>query len=108
MESKIAQALRLKYCPVAIVWTDDKPEKAMDFKEGKWGCVMWMLAAAAKGKTAAFDKNTYGCWGGGVGLGFGNQYLHFPGGIECFYRFLSRGMRSGAGSKVWQRNWNLL
>lgn len=91
MVSKTAQALGLKYYPVAIVWTDDKPEKAMSFKQGKWGCVMWMLAAAAKGKTAAFDKSTYGCWGGGVGLGFGNQYLNFPGGIECFYHFLSTG-----------------
>ncbi|MBP8646123.1 MAG: DUF169 domain-containing protein [Syntrophobacteraceae bacterium] len=91
MESRIARALSLKYCPVAIVWTDNRPEKAMGFKEGKWGCVMWMLAAAAKGKTAAFDRNTCGCWGGGVGLGFGNQYLNFPGGIECFYHFLSTG-----------------
>jgi len=91
MESKVAQALGLKYQPVAIIWTDQKPEKALGFKEGKWGCVMWMLASAAKGRTAAFDKNTYGCWGGGVGLGFGNQYLNFPGGIECFYHFLSTG-----------------
>jgi uncharacterized protein (DUF169 family) len=91
MESKIAKTLNLKYHPVAILWTDDRPEKAMGFKPGKWGCVMWMLAAAAKGKAAAFDKNTYGCWGGGVGLGFGNQYLNFPGGLECFYGFLSTG-----------------
>jgi len=91
MESKIAQALRLKYSPVAILWSDHKPQKSVGFREGKWGCVVWMLAAAAKGKTAAFDKNTYGCWGGGVGLGFGNQYLHFPGGIECFHYFLSTG-----------------
>jgi len=91
MESKTAKALNLKYHPVTILWSDDRPEKAMGFKQGKWGCVMWMLAAAAKGKTAAFDKSTYGCWGGGVGLGFGNQYLNFPGGIECFYPFLSTG-----------------
>jgi uncharacterized protein (DUF169 family) len=30
--------------------------------------------AVAKGKTAVFDRNTFGCPGGGVGLGFGNQY----------------------------------
>ncbi|MGE4344832.1 MAG: DUF169 domain-containing protein [Geoalkalibacter sp.] len=91
MESKIARSLNLKYHPVAILWSDDRPEKAMGFKQGKWGCVMWMLAAAAKGRTAAFDERTYGCWGGGVGLGFGNQYLNFPGGIDCFYHFLSTG-----------------
>jgi uncharacterized protein (DUF169 family) len=91
MESKIVAALKLAYSPVAILWSDEKPQDALGFKEGKWGCVMWMLASAAKGKTAAFDEKTYGCWGGGVGLGFGNRYLDFPGGIDGFYRFLSTG-----------------
>jgi len=91
MKSRIAEALRLKYHPVAILWTDKKPEGARQFKPGKWGCVMWLLAAAAKGKTAVFDQDTYGCWGGGVGLGFGNQYLKFPGGLQCFHYFLSSG-----------------
>ncbi|MBW2000587.1 MAG: DUF169 domain-containing protein [Deltaproteobacteria bacterium] len=91
MESKIAKALKLRHGPVAILWMDERPEEAVQFKEGKWGCVMWMLARAAKGKTVVFSEETYGCWGGGVGLGFGNQYLKFPGGIECFYYFLSTG-----------------
>ncbi len=29
MESKIARSLNLKYHPVAILWSDDRPEKAM-------------------------------------------------------------------------------
>ena len=39
---------------------------------------------AAKGKTVVFDRKTYGCIGGGAGLGFGNTYVQFPGGIEYF------------------------
>lgn len=93
MQSRIARALGLKFNPVAVVLADDKPEKALQFKKGKWGCVMFMFANAAKGRTAAFDRETYGCWGGGVGLGFGNTYLRFPGGIGCFARFLSSGNR---------------
>lgn len=112
MESKMAKALGLKYNPVAVVLADEKPDNALQFKPGKWGCVMFMFANAAKGKTAAFDAETYGCWGGGVGLGFGNVYLHFPGGIQCFARFLSsgnihwekgkevaRGLESGGGKE---------
>jgi hypothetical protein len=56
--------------------------------------VSLFAAAAAKGKVAAFDAQTYGCWGGGTGLGFGDCYQAFPGGMECFCRFLAGGNAS--------------
>jgi len=91
MESRIASALRMEFPPVALIWADEKPEGAMEFVPGKWGCVMYLLTAAAKGKVAAASRETFGCLGGGTGLGFGNQYPNFPGGEECFCRFLSSG-----------------
>lgn len=91
MESRIAAALGGAYGPVAVVLADEKPDGALEFKPGRWGCVMFLFANAAKGKTAAFSAETYGCWGGGVGLGFGNAYLDFPGGVDCFAHFLSTG-----------------
>lgn len=91
MESRIAKATGLEFNPVAVLLADKKPASAIQFKKGKWGCVMFMFANAARGKTAAFDAETYGCWGGGVGLGFGNAYLRFPGGTQCFTHFLSSG-----------------
>lgn len=97
MESKLAEALHLEFEPVALILTGEKPEDAMQFKEGKWGCVMWLFASAAKGKTAVMDEKTFGCIGGGTGMGFGNQYLNWPGGIECFYYFLS------TGNENWER-----
>ena len=99
MESKIASAIHLELEAVALIWADERPEEAMEFAPGKWGCVMFHLAAAAKGKTAAASRETFGCWGGGVGLGFGDQYRSFPGGEECFCRFLSSG---NAGSEPGQ------
>lgn len=101
MDSRIVKSLKMELNPVAIIWSDKKPENALQFKEGKWGCVMWMFASAAKGKVAVFDRNTYGCWGGGVGLGFGNKYLDFPGGLECFSYFLSN------GNKEWDKGKNV-
>ena len=105
MKSKIASSLNIRFNPVAIIWSDEKPEDALQFKQGRWGCVMPLFANAAKGRTAVFDRKTFGCWGGGVGLGFGNQYLNVPGGIEEFYHFLStgnniRGIRRMAAEKV--------
>ena len=91
MESVLRDLLKLRYEPVAVIWSNEKPSDASEFKPGKWGCVMWWFVSSAKGKVAVFSRETYGCWGGGVGLGFGNVYKDFPGGVECFCRFLSVG-----------------
>ncbi|MBN1957403.1 MAG: DUF169 domain-containing protein [Desulfuromonadales bacterium] len=91
MQSQIAAAIRLPHQPVAILWSDEKPPQAKMFKEQAWGCVMWLLAAAAKGQVAACSRETFGCHGGGTGVGFGDQYVNFPGGVDCFCRFLSSG-----------------
>jgi hypothetical protein len=92
MKSMIADAINMGSRPVALVWSDKEPEKATRFKPQNWGCVVSLFAASAtRGLTGAFDRQTYGCWGGGVGLGFGNQYESFPGGTDCFCHFLSTG-----------------
>jgi hypothetical protein len=33
MESKIANAVSLKYQPLALIWSDQKPAKAVQFQE---------------------------------------------------------------------------
>ncbi len=86
MNSNIAEALNLKSHPVAIILTDTRPDEAIQFKEGGWGCVANMMIAASKGKTAVFDRKTFGCQGGGTGLGFGNCYTTLP-----IHKFLSTG-----------------
>lgn len=78
MHSRIAEAIALKHAPVAILLTDTKPEGAAQFKEGSRGCVAAMLRAAAEGRVAVFDRKSFGCPGGGTGLGFGNCYVGFP------------------------------
>ncbi len=108
MKSIIAEAIRLTTEPVALLLTDDRPDGALQFEPGKWGCAMAMFGAAAtKGKSAVFDRETYGCFGGGLGLGFGNAYERFPGGIDGFCGFLAdgnekteRGRAIGEGMKA--------
>lgn len=84
MESRISRELKLRYQPIAVLFTNERPVNATQFLEGRRGCVVAMLNAAAKGRVAVFDRKTAGCIGGEVGLGFGNAYPKFPGGIEYF------------------------
>jgi hypothetical protein len=92
MRTQLIEALGLENHPVALIWSDTAPEGALQFKPGRWGCVMSLIATVAKkGRVGAFDRHTYGCWGGGVGLGFGNCYETFPGGIDGFCGFLAHG-----------------
>lgn len=85
MQSEIARKLKLKYAPVAVLFTDDKPQDALEFVEGRWGCVVAMLTAATKGRKAVFSRTTYGCGGGGIGLGLEDQFS------DGFEYFLSTG-----------------
>jgi uncharacterized protein (DUF169 family) len=72
MESRIARELKLRHQPVAVLFSDERPEAAAQFKEKKWACVMSMLAASARGITAVFDRKTTGCFGGMTGLCLGD------------------------------------
>lgn len=99
MKSRLVEKLKLKYEPVAILFSDEKPEEAIQFLPEKRGCVIALLNAAAKGKSAAIDKDTIGCIGGASGMCFGNRYDAFPGGIEYFLSTGREGFREGEGYK---------
>ncbi len=70
MQSRLREALGLRFEPVAILLQDERPEGAIVFTEGRRGCAMLLLAQAALGKTAALSRETAGCPGGAIGLGF--------------------------------------
>jgi uncharacterized protein (DUF169 family) len=83
MNSRLVDALKLKMQPVVVILTNDKPADGLHFKEGNMlGCVGAMLVTASKkNRIAFFDRKTFGCPGGGTGLGFGDRYGEFP--IDC-------------------------
>jgi hypothetical protein len=86
--SEIARAAGIKTHPVAIVWTDKKPEKALEFRPGTWGCVMWFFAT---------------CAGGCMGLGFGRPLeKHAARNEDGFCSFLSNGIEGAADKKSYQ------
>ncbi|NDV26609.1 DUF169 domain-containing protein [Desulfovibrio sp. JC010] len=95
MESIIAKHLSPEMHPVALLTSDERPDGAIQPKEGKYVCIMTMFAqVAAHAKTAVFDRNTYGCPGASVGLGLGSVYPSVMGGLDVFEAFFSKGIDS--------------
>lgn len=96
MKSCLAKELSLRYEPVAILLSNEKPDGALQGKEGQWSCTIPLFLSAAKGKTAVFERSTTGCFGGKAGLGFG-QFPNYPGGIEYFLSVGKSGVFEGEG-----------
>jgi uncharacterized protein (DUF169 family) len=97
MKNITAEKLRLDNEPVAIIWSNTKPERALQIKPHGWSCIMPFFAKVAmKGKTAAFDRESYGCPGALAGLGFGNSYYDAFGGagVEFMSAFFVKGVES--------------
>jgi uncharacterized protein (DUF169 family) len=89
MKTYLEDALKLSFPPLAIYYAQELPEGA---RLTSPMCSMLLVAQAAKGQTAALSKDSCRCHG--AASGFGLDAMHpevFPGGLECFLRFLSIG-----------------
>ncbi|MEN6565493.1 MAG: DUF169 domain-containing protein [Veillonellales bacterium] len=95
MECRLAKELNLRYEPVSIFLSDEKPEGALQCK-GQRSCTIPLFLTAAKGKTVILERSTTGCPGGKVGLGFG-QFPNYPDGIEYFLSVGKSGVFEGEG-----------
>jgi len=87
--TKIEKSLGLKYPPLAIFYARELPAGV---KLSSPMCAMTLIAQAAKWGTAALSKDSCRCPGAASGFGLDKFRLdNFPGGPECFLRFLSIG-----------------
>ncbi len=93
MRSPLAETLGLEYEPLAMLFSDQRPDGALGFAEGGRGCVVSLFVAAARTRrVAAFSRTTCGCPGASTGLCFGKGAASIPGGLD---HFLSTGRGEG-------------
>ncbi|MCY6484624.1 DUF169 domain-containing protein [Clostridium aestuarii] len=94
MKSLIIESLKPHLEPMVLLRSNQKPEGALQPLPDKYVCIMSFYAqVAAKGKTAVFDRETYGCSGARAGLGFGSAYGDEMGGYDTFAAFFSKGLK---------------
>nr|WP_319376336.1 DUF169 domain-containing protein [uncultured Methanoregula sp.] len=105
MESITARKAGLAYGPVAVLWSDTAPEKALRIKPGARTCIMPFFASVlTKGKTAVFDRESYGCPGAKAGLGFGTGYPDAFGGagFDFMSAFFCKGVESSSSPEAYR------
>jgi uncharacterized protein (DUF169 family) len=103
MKSITAEKARLAFRPVAILWSNTKPEGALEIKPGARTCIMPFFAQVlTRGRTAVFDRESFGCPGAKAGLGFGSGYPDAFGGagIDFMSAFFSKGVESSGNREA--------
>lgn len=95
MKSNIAEALSLRYPPLAFFFVEELPP---DADEKRTVCSMMLVAGAAQGKTVVLTRKNCSCHGAVSGFALEpTNPDSFPGGAECHFRFLS------SGNKDWEQ-----
>jgi hypothetical protein len=103
MESAIVNNLRPEFEPVAVVWSNTIPNDALQFKKGKFGCILYLFAEAAiRRKTAGGNRETITCNGGRAALGFGVDFDTSNEILDRYAALFSKGHRSAGNQKAYQ------
>ena len=103
MESVIVKNLRPEFEPVAVVWSDTIPADAFQFKNGKFGCVLYLFAeASTRGKIVGCSRENIICTGGRAALGFGTDFDISDEQLDLHAALFSKGLRSTNNRAAYQ------
>ena len=103
MESTIVENLNPAFEPVAVVWSNTIPDDALQFKKGRFGCVLYLFAEAARrGKVAGGNRETITCNGGRAALGLGVDFDASDERLDRFAAVFSKGLKSANNQKAYR------
>jgi hypothetical protein len=95
MESAIVENLKPEFEPVAVIWSENMPQGAFEFKEGRFGCILNLFAEASRrGRVAGGSRQTIICSGGRAALGFGNDLIESETQLDHYAAIFSKGLES--------------
>ncbi|WP_296890138.1 DUF169 domain-containing protein [uncultured Methanobrevibacter sp.] len=103
MESNISNELGLKFPPIVLLKSYEKPDDAKGPKSGKGGCVMSFVAQTiAKRITTCFGRENITCGGISAGFGWGSG-LPTEDDVDFQATFLSCGLESAPDKESYQQ-----
>jgi hypothetical protein len=103
MESQIVRHLQPEFNPVAVVWSDSVPEKALQYKKGRFGCVLYLFAEASRrGRVAGGSRETIVCNGGRAALGLGVDFDESEEQLDRYSAVFSKGLRFASDQEAYR------
>ena len=104
MESEIVKNLRPGFSPAAVVWSDTIPDDAFQFKKGKFGCILYLLAEACRhGKVAGGSRESIACNGGRAAMGLGVDFDSSDEFLDRYAATFSKGIESVGNQEAYRR-----
>ena len=103
MESMIVRNLQPEFAPVAVVWSNTIPDDAFQFKKGKFGCILYLFAEAARrGKVAGGNRESITCNGGRAALGLGVDFDASDELLDRYAAVFSKGLKSASNQVAYR------
>jgi hypothetical protein len=95
MKSVIVKNLRPEFEPVVVVWSDAIPADALQYKNGKFGCILYLFAeASTRGRIAGGSRESIICTGGRAASGFGTDFDASDEQLDLHAALFSKGLKS--------------
>jgi hypothetical protein len=95
VKSAVVENLNPEFEPVAVVWSDSIPDNALQFKEGRFGCILYLFAEASRrGRVAGGSRDTVVCPGGRAAFGFGIDIVESKPRLDHLAALFSKGLES--------------
>jgi len=103
MESAIVKNLRPEFEPVAVVWSHTIPDDALQYKKGKFGCILYLFAEAARcGKVAGGNRESITCNGGRAVMGLGVDFDASDELLDRYAAVFSKGLKSAIDQEAYR------
>ncbi len=103
MKSSVVEHLKPEFEPVAVVWSDDIPDHALEFTGGRFGCILHLFAeASCKGRVAGGSRDTVVCSGGRAALGFGVVFVESEDQLDHHAAIFAKGLESARDQPAYQ------
>ena len=104
MRSSIVEHLEPEFEPVAVVWGDEIPDGAIEFKEGRFCCILNLFAEASlKERVAGGSRDSVACPGGRAALGFGVGFVESDERLDHASVLFSKGLAVASDREAYRK-----